>query len=58
MNSPLEFTHFNAVIPAIFLMAEVSTLVGHVATANRQTLTKASVSYQSFDMLSSFVVAT
>ena len=33
-------------------MAVVSTLVGHDATANLQTVTKASVSYELFDMLS------
>ena len=45
---------FKGIIPAVSLMAVVSTLVGHDATANLPTLTKASVSYQSFHILSNF----
>ena len=42
------------IIPTISFMIVIITLGGHDATANLRTLTKASVSYQSFDMLSIF----
>ena len=42
------------IIFAISLVAVVSSPPDHIATHNQQTLTKASVSYQSFDMLRSF----
>ena len=54
INNPIPKKKILRIIPAISLMAIESTLVGHIATANLQSLTKASVSYQTFDRLSRF----